>query len=104
MDEMSLRFRFAVARSNNLVLSLKRLDFRGIPSNSYVRLLSTIRSKSSKKVKVVAPEIVDEDDPDLSSFDNLLRAKPAILPRYTGLDTQFCHHTFNSTFDSAAKL
>lgn len=82
MDEMSLRLRLAFARSNNLIWSLKRLDFRGTPSYSNARLLSTTRSKSSKKVKAVAPVIVEEEELDLSPFDNLLRAKPAILPRY----------------------
>jgi hypothetical protein len=79
---MSLRFRFAFARSNNLVWSLKRLDFRGTPSYLNVRPLSTVRSKSSKKVKVVAPVVAEEEELDLSSLDNLLRAKKAILPRY----------------------
>jgi hypothetical protein len=64
-----------------MIWSLKRLDFRGTPSYFNVRPLSTVRSKSSKKVKVVPP-VADEEELDLSPLDNLLRAKKAILPRY----------------------
>lgn len=80
---MSLKLRLVFARSKNIICSFHRLAVRSPPCFNHSALFST-RFKASSNDDDEEDEDDDNDyadDIDTSPLDNLLRMKPAILPR-----------------------
>lgn len=82
---MSLKLRVVFARSQNIICNFHRLAVRSSPCFTHSALFSTRFKASSNDDKDEDEDDDDDndyaDDIDTSPLDNLLRMKPAILPR-----------------------